>query len=120
MNSIDNGNVHSVGTGKVFEGNSKLEVTKETYKDRNINFRKYVKGLILGILKTLKVESEWTEKVKKDKELTKKQQDDAIRLMHGIGILWAEIFIAGCKHGDYTLQCMPDGSIIQRFIQVVK
>jgi len=50
MNSIDNGNVHSVGTGKVFEGNSKLEVTKETYKDRNTNFRKYVKGLMLGML----------------------------------------------------------------------
>ena len=42
--------INSVGTGKVFEGNSKLEVTKETYKDRNINFRKFVKGLMLGML----------------------------------------------------------------------
>ncbi|MCK4321973.1 hypothetical protein KAX08_05615 [candidate division WOR-3 bacterium] len=54
-------NPHSVGTGKVFQGNSKLEVTKETYKDRNINFRKYVKGLMLGMLshnayKTLNLE----------------------------------------------------------------
>ena len=62
MNSIDNGNVHSVGTGKVFEGNSKLKVTKETYKDRNINFRKFAKGLMLGMMahndyKTLNLEA---------------------------------------------------------------
>ena len=69
------------------------------------------------ILKTLKAESEFTEKVRKDKELTKKQQDDAIMLMYGVGILEAEIFIAGCKHGDYTLQYLPDGKVIQRFIR---
>ena len=73
------------------------------------------------ILKSLKVESEWEEKVKKDKELTKKQKNDAIMLMYGIGILWAEIFIEGCKQKrPYTIQCLPDGSIIQRFIEVVK
>ena len=69
------------------------------------------------ILKTLKAENEWTEKVKKDKELTKKQKDDAIMIMHGIGILEGEIFIEGCKHGAYTLQYLPDGSVIQRFIK---
>jgi len=41
---------HSVGTGKVFEGNSRLDVTEETYQDRNVNFRKYVKGLMLGMM----------------------------------------------------------------------
>ena len=53
--------MNSVGTGKVFEGKSKLEITKETYKDRNINFRKYAKGLMLGMMahnsyKTLNLE----------------------------------------------------------------
>ena len=50
MQSIDNGNPHGVGKGKVFTGKSKLEVTKETYKDRNTNFRKYVKELMFGML----------------------------------------------------------------------
>ena len=50
MQSIDNGNVHGVGTGKVFTGKSKLEVTKETYKDRNTNFRNTVKELMYGML----------------------------------------------------------------------
>lgn len=68
------------------------------------------------ILKTFKAENEFTEKVRKDKELTKSQQDDAIMVMHGVGILEAEIFIEGCKHGDYTLQYLPDGSIIQKFV----
>ena len=54
-------NPHSVGSGKVFEGKSILEITKETYKDRNINFRKFAKGLMLGMLqhneyKTLNLE----------------------------------------------------------------
>ena len=54
--------INGVGTGKVFQGNSKLEVTKETYKDRNVNFRKYAKGLMLGMLshsayKTLNLEA---------------------------------------------------------------
>ena len=44
------GNPHGVGKGKVFTGKSKLEVTKETYKDRNTNFRKYVKELMFGML----------------------------------------------------------------------
>lgn len=43
-------NPHGVGKGKVFTGKIKLDVTKETYLDRNTNFRKYVKGLILGML----------------------------------------------------------------------
>ena len=52
----------SVGTGKVFEGKSMLKVTKETYKDRNIDFRKYAKGLMLGMMahsayKTLNLEA---------------------------------------------------------------
>jgi len=68
------------------------------------------------IIKDLRVESEWTEKVNKDKELTKKQKDSAIMLMHGFGTLTGEIFIAGCKHGDYTLQYRPDGSVIQKFV----
>ena len=42
--------MNGVGTGKVFEGNSKLDVTEETYQDRNVTFRKYVKGLMLGML----------------------------------------------------------------------
>jgi len=50
MNSVDNGNVHGVGKGKVFAGKNRLEVTKETYSDRNTNFRKFVKGLMLGML----------------------------------------------------------------------
>ena len=50
MQSPDNGNPHGVGKGKVFTGKSKLEVTKETYKDRNTNFRKYVKELMFGML----------------------------------------------------------------------
>ena len=70
------------------------------------------------ILRTLKVESDWTEKVKKDEELTRKQKSDAIMLMHGVGILWAEIFIEGIKQKrNYTVQCLPDGSIIQRFVK---
>jgi len=69
------------------------------------------------IIRSLEVEREWTEKVKKDKRLTKKQKKDAIMLMYGAGIIWAEIFIEGCKQKrSYTIQCMPDGSIIQRFI----
>ena len=53
--------MNGVGTGKVFEGKSILEITEKTYKDRNINFRKYVKGLMLGMLghshyKTLNLE----------------------------------------------------------------
>jgi len=48
MQSIEN--PHGVGKGKVFTGKSKLEVTKETYKDRNTNFRKYVKELMFGML----------------------------------------------------------------------
>jgi len=54
--------MNGVGTGKVFEGNSKLDVTEETYQDRNVTFRKYVKGLMLGMLshndyKTLNLEA---------------------------------------------------------------
>jgi len=54
-------NPHSVGTGKVFVGKSILEITEKTYKDRNINFRKYAKGLMLGMMahneyKTLNLE----------------------------------------------------------------
>ena len=54
--------MNGVGTGKVFQGKSTLEITKETYKDRNINFRKYAKGLMFGMLshsayKTLNLES---------------------------------------------------------------
>jgi len=52
----------SVGEGKTFIGKEKLVVTKETYKDRNINFHKYTKGLMLGMLghndyKTLNLEA---------------------------------------------------------------
>ena len=50
MQSKDNGNVHGVGTGRVFQGKSTLEVTKETYSDRNTNFRASVKELIYGML----------------------------------------------------------------------
>ena len=49
--------------------------------------------------------------------MTRKQINDAIMLMYGLGILEAEIFIAGCKHGDYTLEYKPDGSVIQKFIR---
>ena len=69
------------------------------------------------ILKTFKAENEWIKKVKKDKGLTSKQKDDAIMVMYSVGILEGEIFIAGCKHGDYTLQYLPDGSVIQRFVR---
>jgi len=53
--------MNSVGVGKRFEGQAELDVTEKTYKDRNVNFRKYVKGLMLGILahndyKTLNLE----------------------------------------------------------------
>jgi len=53
--------MNSVGAGKRFEGQAQLEVTEKTYKDRNVNFRKYVKGLMLQILahndyKTLNLE----------------------------------------------------------------
>ena len=72
------------------------------------------------ILKTLKAENEWIEKVKKDKELADKQKDDAIGIMYCFGILEGEIFIAGCKHGDYTLQYLPGGSVIQRFVHPKK
>ena len=55
-------NPHGVGKGKVFTGKSRLEVTKKTYSDRNTNFRKYVKGLMLGMMahndyKTLNLEA---------------------------------------------------------------
>ena len=53
MQSIDNGNEgnpHGVGKGKVFTGKSRLEVTRETHKDRNTNFRKIVKELMFGML----------------------------------------------------------------------
>lgn len=53
--------INGVGTGKIFQGKSELEITKETYKDRNTNFRKFAKGLMLGMLshssyKTLNLE----------------------------------------------------------------
>jgi len=38
--------MNTVGTGKELETKTVLKVTKETYKDRNINFRKYVKFLM--------------------------------------------------------------------------
>ena len=38
-------------------------------------------------------------------------------LMRGVGILEAEIFIAGCKYGDYTLEFRPNGKVIQKFIR---
>ena len=50
MQSPDNGNPHGVGTGKVFQGKMKLDVTKETYSSRNTNFRASVKELIYGML----------------------------------------------------------------------
>ena len=72
------------------------------------------------ILKSLEVEREWTEKVKKDRGLTKKQKNDAIMIMYSVGIIWAEMHIEGCKQKrSYTIQCMPNGSIIQRFVKVV-
>ena len=54
-------NPHSIGKGKVFLGKSILKVTKETYKVRNVNFHKFTKGLMLGMLshneyKTLNLE----------------------------------------------------------------
>ena len=42
--------MNGVGKGKVFEGKSQLVVTEKNYADRNTNFRKYVKGLMLGML----------------------------------------------------------------------
>ena len=62
MNNEEGMNPHGVGKGKVFLGKSKLEVTEETYQDRNVTFRKYVKGLMLGMLshsdyKTLNLEA---------------------------------------------------------------
>ena len=48
--AFEENNPHGVGKGKVFVGKSRLEVTKETYGDRNTNFRKYVKGLMLGMM----------------------------------------------------------------------
>lgn len=68
-----------------------------------------------SIIKNLKAEDEWIDKVKKDKELTKKQVNDAIMLMYSLGIREGEIFIAGCKYGDYTLEYKPNGSVIQKF-----
>ena len=50
MNNEPEVNPHGVGTGKVFLGKGKLEVTRETHKDRNTNFRKIVKGLFLGMI----------------------------------------------------------------------
>ena len=38
-------------------------------------------------------------------------------VMHGVGILEGEIFIAGCKYGDYTLEFKPNGKVIQKFIR---
>jgi len=54
--------MNSVGTGKELETKTVLKVTKETYKDRNINFRKYVKSLMSAMLnnhefKTLNLEA---------------------------------------------------------------
>jgi len=43
--------MNTVGTGKELEVKTVLKVTKETYKDRNINFRKYVKFLMQSMLK---------------------------------------------------------------------
>lgn len=42
--------MNSVDTGKELEAKTVLKVTKETYKDRNINFRKYSKALMSNIL----------------------------------------------------------------------
>ena len=49
MNS-ESDNPHGVGKGKAFVGRSRLKVTKETYGDRNTNFRKIVKELMYGML----------------------------------------------------------------------
>jgi len=43
--------INAIGTGKELETKTILKVTKETYKDRNINFRKYVKFLMQTMLK---------------------------------------------------------------------
>jgi len=43
--------MNTVGVGKELEVKTVLKVTKETYKDRNINFRKYVKFLMQSMLK---------------------------------------------------------------------
>ena len=43
--------MNTVGTGKELEVKTVLKVTKETYKDRNTNFRKYVKYLMTTMLK---------------------------------------------------------------------
>ena len=52
MNKVEeyNENPHGVGTGKVFLGKGILDVTKATYQDRNVNFRKSVKELMFGLL----------------------------------------------------------------------
>jgi len=42
--------MNSVGIGKELETKTVLKVTKETYKDRNINFRQYVKSLMSAML----------------------------------------------------------------------
>ena len=54
--------MNQVETGKELEAKTVLKVTKETYKDRNINFRKYSKALMTNILhhkefKTLNLEA---------------------------------------------------------------
>ena len=54
--------MNSVETGKELEVKTVLKVTKETYKDRNINFRKFAKFLMSEILhhrefKTLNLEA---------------------------------------------------------------
>lgn len=43
--------MNSVGTGQELSAKTMLKVTKETYKDRNINFRKYAKALMTSMLK---------------------------------------------------------------------
>jgi len=54
--------MNTVGVGKELKAKTVLKVTKETYKDRNINFRKYTKALMSNILshsefKTLNLEA---------------------------------------------------------------
>jgi len=54
--------INSVETGKELSAKTILRVTKETYKDRNINFRKYAKALMTTMLhhkefKTLNLEA---------------------------------------------------------------
>ena len=69
-NNIENGEpiekevfkINTVGTGKELSAKTMLKVTKETYKDRNINFRKYVKATMTTMLhhkefKTLNLEA---------------------------------------------------------------